>query len=324
MKQRRIVRALSAAILCVPATFVAPAAGQIGLSEVQKLRAPEFGPETEYGRAVSASGDVVVIGVRCDDDNGPHSGSAYVYRFDGSSWNLEHKLLAPDGTLDDRYGVSMSISGDVVLVGADRGGENDNRSGSAYVYRFDGSSWDLEQKLTASDGARNDRFGRSVSVSGDLALVGAYRDDANGTDSGSAYVYRFDGSSWSEEQKLLASDAGGRDHYGYSVSVSGDVAVVGAFGDDDTGTGRGSAYVHRFDGSAWNQEQKFVPSDAAGGDSYGFSVSVSGDVALVGANLSDENGITAGSAYSYRFDGSSWSQEQKLLASDGMKGSTLR
>ena len=134
-------------------------------------------------------------------------------------------------------------------------------------------------------------------------------------------MYRFDGTSWNEEQKIVASDGRApRSVRVRFVSVSGDVVVVGAFDDDDTGTGRGSAYVYRFDGSSWNEEQRFVASDAAGGDSYGYSVSVSGDIAMVGADLSDENGVTAGSAYSYRYDGLSWSLEQKLLASDGAKG----
>jgi hypothetical protein len=316
-------RRSSACLIAVPyvlASIVAPATGEVGLFEVQKLRAPEFGPENEYGRAVAADGHVVVLGVRRDDDNGGNSGSAYVHRFDGSTWKLERKLLAADGGPDDQYGISVSVSGDVALIGAHRGGENGNRWGAAYVYRFDGSSWSFEQKLMASDGARHDRYGVSVSLSGNVAVVGAYRDDDNGDDSGASYVYRFDGTSWNEEQKIVASDGRARDRYGYSVSVSGDVVVVGAFDDDDTGTGRGSAYVYRFDGSSWNEEQRFVASDAAGGDSYGYSVSVSGDIAMVGADLSDENGVTAGSAYSYRYDGLSWSLEQKLLASDGAKG----
>ncbi|MHC4413642.1 MAG: hypothetical protein ACYS0G_00005, partial [Planctomycetota bacterium] len=132
-------------------------------------------------------------------------------------------------------------------------------------YRWDGSSWVQEQKLLASDGAAGDHFGISVSVSGDVTVVGARLDDDNGTDAGSAYVYRWDGSSWAQEQKLLASDGAAADIFGHSVSVSGDVAVVGAYYDDDDGTDSGSAYVYRWDGSSWVQEQKLLASDAEAG-----------------------------------------------------------
>ncbi|MBL6998064.1 MAG: hypothetical protein ISR75_06480, partial [Phycisphaerales bacterium] len=118
-------------------------------------------------------------------------------------------------------------------------------SGSAYVYRFDGSSW-IETKLLASDGAYLDEFGGSVAVDGDTVVVGARLDDDNGSSSGSAYVYRFDGSMW-VETKLLASDGASDDRFGYSVSVDGDTVVVGARYDDDNGSSSGSAYVYRLD-----------------------------------------------------------------------------
>jgi hypothetical protein len=118
------------------------------------------------------------------------------------------------------------------------------------VFRYDPGTgtWIEEEKLIASDGAALDLFGHSVSISGDIALVGAYYDDDNGDDSGSAYVFRYDPGTgaWIEEEKLLASDGAVDDHFGWSVSISGDVALVGAFGDDDNGDDSGSAYVFHF------------------------------------------------------------------------------
>ncbi len=121
-------------------------------------------------------------------------------------------------------------------------------------------------KLLASDGAAYDRFGFSVSVSGDTAVVGAERDDDNGPDSGSAYVYVRSGSSWSEQAKLTASDGAAGDRFGFSVSVSGETAVVGADGDDDNGSWSGSAYVFVRSGSTWSERAKLTPSDGAAND----------------------------------------------------------
>ena len=141
-----------------------------------------------------------------DDDNGVDSGSAYVFRYDGSDWVEEAKLTASDGAADDYFGGSVAISGDTAVVGAVCDDDNGRNSGSAYVFRYDGSDWAEEAKLTASDGAAYDYFGCSVAVSGDTAVVGASDDDDNGLDSGSAYVFRYDGSDWTEEAKLTASD----------------------------------------------------------------------------------------------------------------------
>jgi hypothetical protein len=164
------------------------------------------------------------------------------------------------------------------------------------VFRFDGTTWNEEAKLTASDGAAGDRFGFSVSVSGDVAIVAAFLDDDAGTDSGSAYVFRFDGAAWNEEAKLAASDGAADDHFGISVAVSADVAVAGANADDDAGLQSGSAYVFRFDGTAWNEEAKLNASDGALGDLFGGAVAVC-ETAVIGATGDDDAGTNSGSAY---------------------------
>jgi len=133
------------------------------------------------------------VGADENDDNGEGSGSAYVFRWNGSSWVEEQKLLPSDGAAEDYFGCSVSISGNVALVGADENDDNGEGSGSAYVFRWNGSSWVEEQKLLPSDGAAYDWFGESVSISGDVALVGAVLNDDDGADSGSAYVYTLTG-----------------------------------------------------------------------------------------------------------------------------------
>ena len=157
---------------------------------------------------------------------------------------------------------------------------------------FENAFSNTETKLVASDAASNNLFGRSVSVSGDTAIVGSSGDDSS---SGSAYIYKFDGTNWNET-KLVASDAAGNDQFGFSVSISGDTAIVGSFLDDDAGTDSGSAYIYKFDGTNWN-ETKLVASDAAGSDQFGRSVSISDDTTIVGSQLDDDAGTDSGSAY---------------------------
>ncbi|MEK6675279.1 MAG: hypothetical protein AABZ47_06440, partial [Planctomycetota bacterium] len=282
-----------------------------------------------FGYRVSVSGDVSIVGAPNTDDIPPNSGAAYVFRFDpsqsicGAWWCEEQKLTALDAAAGDGFGSFVSVSGDVAVVGAP-GSFGGN--GAAYVFRWNGASWEQEQKLIASDGASIDQFGAYLSVSGDVALVGAYWDDDNGTDSGSAYVFRWhpgDPPNWSQEQKLLGSDGAAGDEFGNSVSISGNVAVVGANVDDDNGTHSGSAYVFRWNGSSWVQEQKLVAWDGVVGDEFGHAVSVSGDVAVVGANGRDDNGPQSGSAYVFRWNPGApgpWVQELKLIPSDGDSG----
>src|SRR5690606_16303405 len=140
----------------------------------------------------------------------------------------------------DQFGRSVSVSGDTALVGADGDVDAGSNSGSAYVFVRSGASWARQAKLRARDGAALDQFGHSVSISGDTALVGAYGDDDAGSNSGSAYVFVRSGASWTRQAKLSASDGAANAYFGYSVSVSGETALVGAYGDDSR---RGSAYV---------------------------------------------------------------------------------
>jgi parallel beta-helix repeat protein len=130
-------------------------------------------------------------------------------------------------------------------VGADSDDDRGSDSGSAYIFKRDGTSWSQQAKITANDGAADDRFGTSVSISGDYAIVGAYGDDDSGSNSGSAYIFKRDGTSWSEQAKITASDGTAEDYFSHSsVSISGDYAIVGAYGDDDGGSNSGSAYVY--------------------------------------------------------------------------------
>jgi hypothetical protein len=281
----------------------------------QKLTASDGAAYGYFGRSVSVSGDYAIVGAMDGNGNVTDSGSAYIFKRDGESWSQQQKITASDGAAGDYFGLSVSISGNYAIVGAFGDDDKGDHSGSAYIFRWDGDGWIQQQKLTASDGAASDFFGSSVSISGDYAIIGASYDDDRGTDSGSAYIFWWDGTKWAQEQKLTAADGAAGDQFGESVSISGDLAIVGAYYDDDNGNDSGSAYIFRRDGIGWVQQQKLTASDGAADDCFGFSVSISGDYAIIGAYQYYSGGT--GKVYIFRWNGTGWIQQQKLLASDG-------
>lgn len=304
--------------LCMAVGAAPPAWGQC--AGEHKLTASDAAADDFFGGSVSVSGDTAVVGAHADDDGGFASGAAYVYTRPGGVWMQQQKLTASDAAAGDLFGDSVSVSGDTVLVGAYGNDDAGADSGSAYVFVRSGGAWTQQLKLTASDAEASNFFGFSVSVSGDTAVVAApfNSDAANG--SGSAYVFVRSGTAWTQQQKLTASDAAEKDYFGWSVSVDGDMIVVGARGDSDAGQDSGSAYVFVRAGAVWTQHQKLTASDAAGGDVFGRSVSISGNTVVVGADQNDDAGFQSGSAYVYVRSGGLWTQQQKLTASDAAAG----
>jgi uncharacterized repeat protein (TIGR01451 family) len=291
-------------------------------SEQQKLVPADGAAGDAFGSSVSISGDTVVVGAAGDDEPGAlEAGSVYVFVRSGTTWTQQQKLLASDGAQLDRFGSAVALSGDTVVVGSpfdDNTGGVD--AGSAYVFVRSGTTWTEEQKLLPSDGAANDSFGLSVSAAGDTVVAGMPNDfNAGGVQAGSAYVFVRSGTIWSEQQKLLASDGASSDHFGVSVSVSGDTVIAGANDDDNPGgTNAGSAYVFVRSGTIWTEQQKLLPSDGASSDAFGRAVSVSGDTVAVAAYFDDTpGGLEAGSAYVFVRSGTTWSEQPKLLAPDG-------
>ena len=164
----------------------------------------------------------------------------------GTTWSEQAKLTASDAAAEDEFGFTVALSGDTALVGAllhDTAAGAD--AGSAYVFVRSGTAWSEQAKLTASDAVASDGLGSSVALSGDTALVGAFfGDTAAVADAGSAYIFVRSGTTWSEQAKLTASDPARSDEFGWSVALSGDTALVGAFaGDTAAGEEAGSAYV---------------------------------------------------------------------------------
>ena len=154
-----------------------------------------------------------------------------------ANWFEIQKLLASDGETTDWFGWSVSLDGDSVVIGASY---DDIDRGSAYVFTRSGTIWIQEAKLTASDGEADNWFGWSVCLDNDTVVIGATHDDSIVHDRGSAYVFTCSGTTWTQEAKLITSDGEANDLFGFSVSLEGDTAVIGATHDDSA---RGSAYI---------------------------------------------------------------------------------
>jgi hypothetical protein len=219
----------------------------------QKLLASDGDVLDVFGNAVAISGDDILVGARWDDDLGSNSGAVYVFRHRDTVWQEHQKLTASDGHLGADFGHAVRASGDLMVIGAPRDddacpGDPLCLSGTAYVFQREGEFWVEQQKLVGSDTAAGDEFGWSVDVDGDNIVVGARWDDEAcpedaGCNSGSAYVFRFNGLLWEQERKLLASDTEATDFFGIDVAISGNTTLVGSYLDDDAGSASGSVYV---------------------------------------------------------------------------------
>ena len=303
--------------------------------EITKKTASDAEQNDYFGNSVAIAGDVAVAGAPREDSGGADAGAAYIFErsFNGiNSWNEVRKLTASDAQPDDWFGHSIAAAGDVVISGAyceDSGGNN---AGAAYIFErnFGGiNSWGEVKKIVADDAQESDYFGYSVSVAEDVAIVGATGEDTAASGAGAAYIFErnFCGTNlWNQVKKLVASDAQASDHFGWSVAVAGDVAVVGAAYEDSGGNNSGAAYVFERNANGgtnnWGQVKKLVPHDSQENGYFGYSVAVAGDVIIVGAY--GKSSYT-GAAYVFERNANgginNWGEVRKLTASDAQANS---
>ena len=306
-------------------------------SQQAYLKASNTSSSDEFGYSVAISGELVVVGARHEDsgatglngdgsnNSAPNSGAAYIFERVGGVWGQQVYLKASNTGGADFLGWSVAISGELVAVGAAResssatgvnGNESDNSaddSGAVYLFERIGGIWSQQAYLKASNTGSNDQFGYSVAISGELVVVGANQEDSNATgvngngaddsatDSGAAYIFERVGGIWGQQAYLKASNTGGDDEFGLSVSISGELAVVGAFQEDSSATGvngnegdntaadSGAAYLFARVGGAWDQRAYLKASNTDAADHFGRSVALSGALGVIGAALEDSN-----------------------------------
>ncbi|MDD5200034.1 MAG: FG-GAP repeat protein [Terrimicrobiaceae bacterium] len=231
------------------------------------------------------------------------------------------KLTASDAHTGDYFGARIAIDGNVALIGAlAKAGAGVNR-GAAYIFTFNGAQWVEKQKLTPPVPHNNDYFSGAVAIQGNIAVVGADREDgAGGVDRGAVYIFEFDAGSsqWQEKQRLAASDAQDYDRFGISVALDSDLLLVGASPEDGAGVDRGAVYAFSRDSvsGVWTEQQKLTASDAADYDDFGRAVSLSGSTAVIGAPFRSTLGTYRGGAYIFTHAGNTWTEVKKLIGSD--------
>lgn len=340
------------------------------------LKASNTEWEDEFGYSVSVSGNTVVVGAIGESSNakgvngnqvnnlGYEAGAAYVFVRNGATWSQQAYLKASNTGQYDRFGWSTAISGDTIVVGAlyedsnatqINGNQTNNlaeNAGAAYVFVRNGTTWSQQAYLKASNAEEYDHFGVTVAVSGDTIIIGARGEDSGATGvngnqasnsinaSGAAYVFVRNGTTWSQQGYLKASNTGEDDLFGSAVAISGDTIVVGALDEDSRAKGvngnqtdnfspdAGAAYVFVRDGTAWSQQAYLKASNTNSDDWFGAAVAVAGNTILIGApreessatgvngDQSDNSNPTAGAVYVFERQGKIWSQQAYLKASN--------
>ena len=335
-------------------------------SQQAYLKASNTDRSDQFGYSVAISGDTVVVGAPFEDSSATgvdgeqgdnrfsNAGAAYVFVRNGGVWSQQAYLKASNTRALDRFGWSVAISGDTVVVGAQRKWFNPREglrfAGAAYVFVRNGGVWSQQAYLEASNTGAGDRFGWSVAILGDTVVVGAQLESSNATGvngnqgdnsasmAGAAYVFVRNGGVWSQQAYLKASNTDGNDRFGWSVAMSGDTVVVGAWLEDSNATGvngdqgdnsasnAGAAYVFVRTGGVWSQQAYLKASNTDAVDEFAHSVAISGDTVVVGArqessnatgvngNQGDNSASNAGAAYIF-------SVEQPPFTSDGLVNS---
>ena len=282
--------------------------------QTQRLLASDGGPDDEFGNSVAVSGDRIIVGAEYHDGAGiTHSGAAYVFELQDSTWVQVAKLRAPDGYEEHYFARSVDIAGDLALCGTRFDEDLGYRAGAVYLYERDESgAWGWTQKLLAGDGAAYDLFGNAVATDGTWIVSGAYwKNGAGGEHAGAVYVYGYEDSEWLQTAKLEASDQEENAEFGRSVAVDGNRILVGAVKDE----GSGSAYVFELQDDVWVETAKLIPSDAQYNDKFGESCAIEGDYAIVGSKNGNGSANT-GAVYLFHHQDGAWVETAILTPID--------
>jgi hypothetical protein len=344
----------------------------IGWLSQAYMKAANVHAADSFGAAVSVSGDTMVVGVpnessaettitngatASSDHSAASAGAVFVYVRSGSLWSQQAYIKAGNAAAGDQFGTSVAVDGDTLVVGA----PFEDGTGAVYIYKRTGTSWAQQGYAKASNADNGDNFGSAVAISGDTVVVGAPKEASSTTgtssstsssnnslaNAGAAYVLVRSGSTWAQQSYLKAARAVAVG-FGSSVSISGETIAVGAPLDSSsrtyitngtTGSGNtsrasaGAAYAFTRSGTTWTQQAYIKPSNNATGNNFGSSVSISGNLFVVGAPFEDSSAqgpsstastdtssADSGAAYVFLRSGTTWTQESYLKAANSRAG----
>ena len=308
------------AIRRIHALFVAvvlgasPAWALVGVQEAKLV--PDDGMSGElFGSDVALDGDMALIGARSDNPS-----STYVYTRSNGVWS-QTDLLVPDDE-PTFFGFALALEGDTAIIGAPQDDHNGPLSGSAYVYERTNGVWSQVDKLWPADNTTQHRFGASVAMDGDLAVIGSWNPfspQSPDAITGAFYVYNRINGVWTETLKINPSDGTPGDRFSTGLAVDQDTVVAGSPEHFNDGIHTGSAYVYVATNGGWSLQAEIQASDAEEFDHFGEAVDVRGDTIAVGAFASDDHGTLSGSAYVFTRSGGQWTEEQILVPADGVE-----
>ncbi|MEH0021036.1 MAG: cohesin domain-containing protein [Desulfobacter sp.] len=260
----------------------------------------------EFGRSVSISEEYVVIGTWF---------SPYVFKRDGDTWTEQIRLFKPGNQYIGNG--PIAIDGDYIAAAA---------FGGPYIFKQQGDTWINQTMLLTTDGAFAENYLTSISIDGEYLIVGVSGTDFIGTNAGSAYIFKRDGDTWTEQAKLTAFDGFAYDYFGASVSISGNYAVVGAPNDDDNrgdwqgdhpqDFNSGSAYVFKREGDTWRHHGKLTPSDVAESDFAASTASIDGDYVVIGSSRHKNGSVESGASWIFKQEDGVWIEYARLTATN--------
>lgn len=273
-----------------------------------KLIAEDGESEKGFGRSIALDGTTALVG---------YTGAAYVFTDADGSWSQQAKIIAQNAEGHDYFGQTVALDDQTALIGARHDDDpNGSRAGSAYIFTQTDETWTRQAKLAASDGQRRDRFGQSVAIDSDTALIGADQGDkpGGGNWTGKAYVFTRADGDWTQTATLTPEDDETR-FFGWAVTLDDDIAVIGARMSQRSA---GEAYVFTRSADEWTQQAHLTGSNRDPEDSFGGAVALDGDTAVIGAPRNeDQNGRGSGSAYVFSRANGTWEQQATLSAADG-------
>ena len=303
----------------------------VSLAEEVHINASDLGSLLNFGVSVAVSEDTIIAG---GTTNRGTTGRVYIFERDKKKDWVEVAIFnTEDNASSDWFGAAVAIDGDTAVVGAwedggkgkDQGAGIGEGPGFVYIFTRKEKEWGKQEKFKGNDSKAKDRFGNSVSISGDLLVVGAPFHDGSAEDAGAAYIFERKNNLWKQAAKLIHGDPEVGDRFGWDVAIDKDVVIVGSPFDDDAGSKSGSAYifVRNPDGS-WTEQIKLKSSDLDKGDQLGNTVDITQlslvAYAIVGAHFDDDGGDKSGAAYIFiRDQAGTWAEQKKLTASDAEK-----
>jgi len=286
---------------------------------------PTFADLEQFGYSIDTEQGTLIVSAPLGNSSGTITGEVLVYERNQIECNLIKTLIPSDGLDGDRFGISVSISNDIIVVGAYAEDNSGLSSGAAYVFYKDYggiNNWGEVKKLTASDASSSDFFGQSVAIEDSIIIIGSPQDDDNGTNSGSAYIYSKNlggQDNWGELKKLSASNASSGDKFGYSIVFNNSQIIIGSIFEDEFKSNSGAAYIYYKDFGGidnWGELKKLKASDPDSGALFGNSLDIQDTLLVIGAFEHDNRG--AAYIFSKNLGGiDNWGELKKLDEANG-------